>query len=544
MKLFENIPIEAKFRHSIMFTSIAVLVLTFLSFFIYEYHTFRQTTASNLSTLGEIIAANSTAALAFENKEDAAEVLSALSAEGHIVSATLFDQEGNVFSQYPRNTLIDVDQLQGQESGYRFGDNFLHSFQRVEQNGRFLGTLYLKSDLEAMSERFKLYGLIVFLVFAIAVLLAYQLSRLLQKSISRPLVALAETARSISEKKDYTVRATKPDNYELGSLTDAFNHMLTQIEQRDEALSGFNKKLENKVIERTQKLEEANQEQKEAEIKIQQKNQELGMALTELKKTEEELIRLNNELEKRVQERTNELKLSEEKLKTKNKELEKINVDLDNFVYRASHDLKSPISNIEGLTLILNNQLEGRLEEDEKKLMEMIEISLAKFRGTINDLTEISKVQKDQDYEDEKVVFKEVLKDVKEDIWKMIEDSGANIRADFKVSAIEYAKYNLRSILYNLISNAIKYRNDERPLKIDIYTFQENEKVVLMVKDNGLGMSIEDQAKIFTMFKRLHAHVEGSGIGLYITKRIIENKGGRIEVESDVEQGSTFRVYF
>jgi signal transduction histidine kinase len=107
-----------------------------------------------------------------------------------------------------------------------------------------------------------------------------------------------------------------------------------------------------------------------------------------------------------------------------------------------------------------------------------------------------------------------------------------------------YAKKNLRSILYNLITNGIKYRSPERVPEIQVQTFQENGYTVLCVQDNGLGLSPTQQSKLFNMFKRLHTHVEGSGIGLYIIKRIIENSGGKIGVESELGRGTTFKVLF
>src|SRR5690606_6408278 len=177
-------------------------------------------------------------------------------------------------------------------------------------------------------------------------------------------------------------------------------------------------------------------------------NQQLEHALEELQKAEHQLIQLNSELEQRVVMRTNELKISEDQLRLKNAELERTIVDLDNFVYRASHDLKSPISNIEGLTVMFKRLLEGRLNDDEKKMLDMIELSLAKFSATISDLTEISKVQKDQNLPVEVVRFDEVLDGVKEDIWQLVKDSGVEIREDFKVEEITYASPNLRSIIY------------------------------------------------------------------------------------------------
>ncbi len=499
-----------------MVTSMSVLAITCLSFVIYEYNSFRKTTIGNLHTLGALIADNCSDPLAFSDNFDADEILSSLRVEEHIISARLYDRNGYLFAQYPTDFLRDGKRFTRRIPGHVFSENYLESFHPVEMDHVFLGTLILQSDLKAMDKRFQIYGIVVALVILVAFFFASYLSRVLQRDISRPLINLAETAQTVSIRRDYTVRALQAEKFEIGELTEAFNHMLEQIENRDEALKDFNKNLEDTVIERTAELLEA----------------------------ETQLLKLNGELEERVLERTNELQESQVLLLAKNDELERTNVDLDNFVYRASHDLKAPISNIEGLTLLLQGQLEDRLEPDEKKLLDMIELSLNKLKTTIIDLTEISKVQKDQEFLEESISFDEIVKEVTDDLWQLIAEAGAEINTNFQVPNIMYAYTNLRSILYNLISNAIKYKHPDRLPEIYITSTLHDGRVVLSVTDNGLGISHADYDKIFTMFKRLHAHVEGSGIGLYITRRIVENCRGKITVESEPGLGTTFKVFF
>ena len=239
-----------------------------------------------------------------------------------------------------------------------------------------------------------------------------------------------------------------------------------------------------------------------------------------------------------------ERKQVEQLLKDKNVELEKINSDLDSFIYTASHDLKSPIASIEGLAGILERKLEDRMDDKERQVMDMIGQSISRFRKTINGLTDITKVQKDLNSESEQLSFNEVLDDVLEDVNELLVEAKGTLEPDFKHTEVQFARGGLRSIIYNLVSNAIKYRDPERPLLVNICTYQENGETVLSVEDNGLGIAKADQDKLFTMFKRLHSHVEGTGIGLYMIKRIIENKGGRIKVESTEGEGTCFRVFF
>ena len=220
----------------ILLTSGAVVLLTCGSFCICELLIFRQNMVRHTSTLGQIIADNSTAALAFQNGDDAREILNALKAEPHIVAAGLYTKKGSLFSKYPASLPGTAFPAAPAEDGYRFEHSHLDGFQPVVQDGKRIGTLYLQTDLGAVYERFRLYGSIVVLVMAVSFLLAYSLSMVLQKQISRPILALAETAKAISERRDYSVRARKLGHDELGLLTDAFNQMLEQIHEQNQTL--------------------------------------------------------------------------------------------------------------------------------------------------------------------------------------------------------------------------------------------------------------------------------------------------------------------
>ncbi len=231
-------PIQKRLMRIIVGTSSVVLLLTSATFVGYELLTFRRTAVRQLSVLGEILAINSTAALAFDNPNDATEILSAVRAEKHIVAACLYDKEGRLFARYPANAPVAAFSPAPWVDGYRFVDGYLIGFAPVvqAQGSQRLGTLFLKSDQEAMYERLRLYGGIAILVIAAASLVAYSLSRKLQRQISRPILALAETARAVSDRQDYSVRAKKVNDDELGLLTDAFNHMLGQIQEQNHAL--------------------------------------------------------------------------------------------------------------------------------------------------------------------------------------------------------------------------------------------------------------------------------------------------------------------
>jgi len=240
-------------------SGIAVLI-TCLAFFSYEFYSFRERTLQKISTYGEIIAENSTAALAFENKSDAEEILNALKAEKDIELAVLYDSKGNYFCSYSLTGNLMEHPLKPGNQGYYFTKSSAEGFQPIIENTRQVGTLFLKFDLNSIYSRFRLYSIIVIIILCVSFLISFLLSRVLQKVISKPIIALEKTAIAISERKDYSVRAVKLSNDEVGSLTDAFNLMLIQIQRQTKTLNEFNQNLEQKVKERTKELEEANKE--------------------------------------------------------------------------------------------------------------------------------------------------------------------------------------------------------------------------------------------------------------------------------------------
>jgi PAS domain S-box-containing protein len=233
-----------------------------------------------------------------------------------------------------------------------------------------------------------------------------------------------------------------------------------------------------------------------------------------------------------------------EELMQKNQELHKVNLDLDNFVYAASHDLKAPISNIEGLlTVLLESLPQDSLANDyNRKIIGMMQDSIDRFKKTISSLADVIKLQKGNTQLSSHVKLSEITQEVLLDLEQSIERTGAEVHTSIDCNlAVHFSKSNLRSILYNLISNAIKYRAPDRLPIVRIQCEEEDAYIVLKVEDNGLG--IDDKESIFNMFQRLHDHVEGTGVGLFMVRRIVENAGGRIEVESQLGKGSTFTVY-
>ena len=145
------------------------------------------------------------------------------------------------------------------------------------------------------------------------------------------------------------------------------------------------------------------------------------------------------------------------------------------------------------------------------------------------------------------VKLPEVLEDVRQDLDAIIKSSGMELEIDLsgcEFELIRFSEKNMRSVVYNLLSNTIKYRSPDRVPQVLIRCEATATHHILVVKDNGLGLKPVQARQLFTMFKRFHDHVEGSGIGLYMVKKMVENAGGKIEVESELGVGTTFYVYF
>ena len=230
MRSSTTTPIRRTLLRMIFLSAGAVLAVTTTAFCAYEFLTFRQSSVQQLQILSRAIASNSTAALAFDNAEDASTVLAAFKADPHIAAAALYDSQGKVFAMYPRGLSAAQFPMRPGAPGYAFGRTELIGFEPVEEGSKRLGTLFVDSDLGAMYARIKLYGLIVFLVIGISVPLAYLISRRLQHQLLQPILALAETTRAVSERHDYSVRAVRTGAYEFDLFTDTFNQMLTQIQ--------------------------------------------------------------------------------------------------------------------------------------------------------------------------------------------------------------------------------------------------------------------------------------------------------------------------
>ena len=313
-------------------------------------------------------------------------------------------------------------------------------------------------------------------------------------------------------------------------------------EDKIKMLSEQNLILENKVAERTQEIRKQNAEilsQNEELLANQDtlslQNKQLQEAQQTINDQSEKINSLNTHLKNEVDNRTQELQKT-------NQELIEHNNQLEQFAFIAAHNLRAPLTRVLGLANLIQM---GPTEEDKRIALEKLITSAHDLDQVIKDLNAILNIKRHTGNFTE-VDLHESLTRTKRILEKEIEDTNTRIIINFseadKVYAI--APY-VESILYNLISNAIKYRDPERTPLIAIKTTHEKEFVCLAVMDNGLGIDLSKyQQSVFSLYKRFHLHVEGKGLGLYLVKTQIEALGGRVDVKSEPNEGATFLVYF
>jgi PAS domain S-box-containing protein len=300
MNFFRNISIRNKITIISMLTSMIVLLLLLVSFSVLEFTTSRTALVEKIATLAEVIGTNCSAALTFKDQKSAEATLSALSAESDIEAAAIYSKDGRLFALYLRGRM-GLDELlpEIQEAGVvpgrqypsaagsgetqpSFHANDLELSRNIVIDGEVIGSVCLKSSLAALRQRLKWYSLFALMLLLPSLLVAYLLSSRFQRIISRPIMDLARTMKMVSQEKNYSVQVQKLSEDELGALTDCFNEMLAQIQERDLTLERHREELEREVQRRTAELYRSNQ-------KLERTIEELNLATQFLAQNERRL---------------------------------------------------------------------------------------------------------------------------------------------------------------------------------------------------------------------------------------------------------------
>lgn len=226
------------------------------------------------------------------------------------------------------------------------------------------------------------------------------------------------------------------------------------------------------------------------------------------------------------------------------KELEKLNASHETLMFALSHDLKQPVS---AITLLADALAQAYKKNDEQQFHKWIQTLKQSSRNLTSLIDDFTGHHEDRTGNGSAVMplnIKDICEDVIIALKTEIRSNNISIKKNFQITEIEFPRNNFRSIIYNLLHNAIKYRDLKKSTKIELSTKQIDGYVVLTVKDNGPGIAEEHQLDVFEKSVRIREDIKGTGMGLYIAKKMVEANDGKIILESMVGKGSVFKVYF
>jgi signal transduction histidine kinase len=487
----------------IVATTTIVLVLVTLAFVANEAITSRLSIRQELTALANVIGRNATAAITFGDQKSAAATLASLSAKPHVASAALVLPDGTIFAYYeaPGETANTLRLLLS-GSGHPAGDTrkaLADYLQRSEETwnwdgnervivpllleGKEIGKIIVNSSLCELYDRLKGFLVLMMLITYVAIGIAYWLAIRLQRPILEPILQLVDATRAVSRQRDYTIRARKQSNDEIGQLVDGFNEMLTQIQKRDADLERYAAELQDGNEELKSFIYSAAHDLRAPLVNVRGFTAELGRAMRELQ-------------------------------------------DLT-----AKHEDSIPEE--------IRRRIDAIVQDDVVSAMEFIDSSADRMSGLINALLKLSQLGY-RDLRPEPLDMKELVKASLHAMKHHMDRKSIAVEVG-ELPPATADRIAMEQIIMNLLDNAMKYLSPERPGSIVIGSRESEDGTVFFVQDNGRGIREDDLPKLFKIFRRLGSpDIPGEGIGLAYVKTLVKRHGGRIWCESEPGKGSVF----
>jgi signal transduction histidine kinase/CheY-like chemotaxis protein len=480
MPAFRQTTIKRKLIALIMLTSSVALLVAFAFMIGSDYLTFRSGMVRDLRTLAAVVGTNGSSALDFDDEEFAAKTLAALAATPNITTAAIYTKDGRVLAKYLRDEQSELPPEQPGPEKYVFKNGYLMLFRPILRGEERIGSIYLQSTLHEMNARLARYAEIGGAIVLGASLIAFLFSSRLQRVISNPVLSLAHTAKVVSERKDYSLRAEKRTDDEIGFLIDRFNEMLSQIEEHEKEIQEVNEQL----------------------VQSEQR----ARAATQAK---------------------------------------------SHFLANMSHELRTPLNAIIGYSEMLQEEAQDSGQESFIPDLKKINRSGRHLLDLINDVLDLSKIEAGKmELYLETFDIPNLLEDISTTVQLLVQKNSnvLEVRCPANLGAMRADMTKVRQSLFNLLSNASKFTKNG---KITLEAARENSPtngdwIVFRVSDTGIGMTREQQDRVFEAFSQADASTArdfgGTGLGLTITKTFCRMMGGDVTLTSEPGKGTTFII--
>ena len=499
-------------------TTLVAVVVALAAMIAYDLRAYHRGWVDDLTAQAELVGRTTVPALEFDDARVARENLNLLRLQPGIRAAAVYTATGVVFASYSADEAPRTFPSAPTQDSARVEDGDLLVFKQIVDQGRLVGAVHLRAQYE-LYDRLVNYAGIALIVAAIAMLVALLVSSWLQKIVTRPILAIGEVAREVVARGDYSRRAERISTDEVGALVDAFNNMLSEIEQRTQALEASN-------LEKVREVEDR-------------------------RIAQQEVMRLNEELEQRVQRRTSQLERSNRELAVATDAAERANLAKSAFLATMSHEIRTPMNGVIGMVEVL---AQTRLSESQADAVRTIRASAFALLGIIDDILDFSKIEAGRlELERAPVELPDLIESVCDTLLPVALDKDVELNLFIapQVPALVWADATrLRQVLFNLAGNAIKFgagrpqRRGRVSIRADV--MPNPARLVLRFADNGIGMSSETLAHLFSSFTQGEVSTTrrfgGTGLGLAICKRLVSLMSGEIDVKSTLGEGSTFTV--